>query len=177
MPYIDVDPQLPGIRALMMFKPASGAALSALAQQLLRGDSPLTPAERELIAVRVSRGNACEFCEWSHAAAARSLLDGDESGVVDEVAENGVSAGLDDRMRALLQLADLVRERGDRVSQADIDRAKSAGASEEAIHDAVLVAASFCMFNRYVDGLGAFTPPRGAYDEMGEMLATEGYVR
>ncbi len=177
MPYIDVDPKLPGIRALMDYKPASGSVLSQLAQQLLRGDSPLTTAERELIAVRVSRRNECHFCERSHAAAARALLDGDDAGVVASVAQGDFDAHMDERMQALLHIADLVAERGDRVGQEDVDRAIAAGATQEAVHDAVLVAAAFCMYNRYVDGLGAMTPPDGAYDEMGEMLATAGYVR
>lgn len=177
MAYIELDETQPGIRGLMAYKPASGQALSALAEQLLRGASPLTPAERELIAVRVSRGNECRFCERSHAAAARALLDGDADGVVASVADAGTAETLDDRMHALLRIADLVRERGDRVSEDDVSRARAAGASDEEIHDAVLVAAAFCMYNRYVDGLGALTPPDGAYDEMGAVLATAGYVR
>lgn len=176
MPHISVNEQLPGIVGLMDFKPSSGALLSQLAQQLLRGPSPLTPAERELIAVRVSRGNECRFCEWSHAAAARALLDGDSTGIVADAA-TGVATQLDGRMHALLHLADLVRQRGDQVAAADIEAARAAGADDESIHDTVLVAAAFCMYNRYVDGLAALTPPEGGYDEMGTMLATVGYVR
>jgi hypothetical protein len=42
----------------------------------------------------------------------------------------------------------------------------------------VLIAAAFCMFNRYVDGLATFTPSdEKAYDEMGQRMASEGYVR
>lgn len=178
MPHITVDEQLPGIVGLMAFKPETGALLSQLAQQLLRGPSPLTPAERELIAVRVSRGNECKFCEWSHAGAARALLDGDEAGITQRVADHAATPELDERMHALLAIADLVRERGDRVGEADIEAARAAGADDETIHDAVLVASAFCMYNRYVDGLAALTPPNGpAYDEMGQMLATVGYVR
>lgn len=177
MPHIPVDPNLPGIVSLFAFKPESGALMSALAEQLLRGESPLTPAERELIAVRVSRGNECRFCERSHAAAARALLDGDDAGIVADVADTGASSELDQRMHALLHVADRVRERGDQVTPDDIQAARDAGADDESIHDTVLVAAAFCMFNRYVDGLAALTPPEGAYDEMGQMLATAGYVR
>jgi uncharacterized peroxidase-related enzyme len=178
MPHITVDQELPGIVALMKFKPASGTLLSQLAQQLLRGESPLTPFERELIAVRVSRGNECRFCEWSHAGAARALADGDEAGLAQRVAGREPTPELDARMHALLAIADLVRERGDRVRASDIEAARAAGADDETIHDTVLIAAAFCMYNRYVDGLGAMTPPNGAaYDEMGEMLATAGYVR
>lgn len=176
MPYIQLDNDQPGIRGLMAWRPESGGPLAALAQQLLRGDSELTAAERELIAARVSRGNECAFCERSHAAAARALLDGDPDGIVDSVTSGAGHA--DARMAALLELADLVRERGDRVTQADVDAARAAGASDEQVHDTVLVAAAFCMFNRYVDGLGATTPADdAAYEPMGRMLATAGYVR
>jgi len=178
MPYIDVNNDLPGIVGLFSFRPESGKPMSALAQHLLRGESELTPAERELIAVRVSRGNDCFFCEKSHAAAARELLDGDTDGVVDNVADHGAE-GIDDlRMQALLRIADLVRKDARTVAQDDIDAARAAGASDEAIHDAVLVAAAFCMYNRYVDGLGALTPRDHAeYAPMGAMLASHGYVR
>ncbi len=176
MPFIELDNDQPGIRGLMQWRPESGRILAELAQQLLRGDSQLTSAERELIAARVSRGNECDFCEWSHAAAARALLDGDADGIVDSVVAG--DGKVDERMRALLDLADLVRERGDRVTQSDIDVARAAGASDQQVHDTVLVASAFCMFNRYVDGLGATTPgDPGAYEPMGRVLATAGYVR
>ena len=179
MPHIDTDNEIPGIRGLMTYRPESGAILSELAQQLLRGESDLTPFERELIAVRVSRGNECRYCEQSHAAAARALNHGDGDGVVDDVADHGgESEFVDARMQALLAIADCVRADARTVTPELVAAAKDAGASEQAIHDAVLVAAAFNMFNRYVDGLGAITPVgREAYEPIGEVLATAGYVR
>lgn len=176
MAYIELDNDQPGIVGLMAWRPESGTLLSSLAQQLLRGDSELTPAERELIAVRVSRGNDCEFCERSHAAAARALMGGDGEGLVEAVLQR--EPVIEPRMAALLHLADLVRVGGRNVTQADVDAARAAGASDSQVHDAVLIAAAFCMYNRYVDGLGTFAPPDTAdYAPMGELLATQGYVR
>lgn len=175
MAYIELDNDQPGIAGLMQWRPETGGPLGALAQQLLRGDSELTPAERELIAVRVSRGNECDFCERSHAAAARALMGDGGDDIVDAVLQR--EPVVEPRMAALLHLADLVRDGGGRVTQADVDAARAAGASDRQVHDAVLVAAAFCMYNRYVDGLGTFAPPEGAYESIGEHLAAQGYVR
>lgn len=177
MPFIDVNDQVPGILALLMYKPGTGEPMSAFTQALLRGPSPLTPGERELIAAYVSRGNECNFCMRSHTAATRELWEGDQH-VVDSVLAGDIEgAELTPLMQALLDIADEVRERGDRVQESSIGRARAAGASDEHIHDAVLVAAAFCMFNRYVDGLRALTPEQPeVYAQIGKRLATQGYV-
>jgi AhpD family alkylhydroperoxidase len=73
MAHINVPEGVPGIRSLVMFRPETGQYLYKLAQVLLRDESPLTPAERELIATHVSARNQCMFCMSSHAAAARVL--------------------------------------------------------------------------------------------------------
>ncbi len=67
---------------------------------------------------------------------------------------------------------------GKQVTVEDIARAREQGATDKEIHDTVLIAAAFCMYNRYVDGLATSQPADpGAYREMGKMLAHEGYVR
>jgi alkylhydroperoxidase family enzyme len=71
MAHILVPEGVPGIRSLVMFRPETGKYLYDLAQVLLRDESPLSPAERELIAAHVSSRNNCMFCMSSHAAAAR----------------------------------------------------------------------------------------------------------
>lgn len=175
MPHIDTPSQMPGIVGLMSFKPEWGSKLSELAQTMLRGDSELTPGERELIAARVSAGNECHFCMSSHAAAARELVE--DPAVVDLVITDAPT-GLTPRMDALLALADKVRIGGRGMTDVAVAEARDAGASEQDIHDTVLIAAAFCMYNRYVDGLDAVTPrDPAAYRMMGEMLATQGYVR
>lgn len=176
MAHISVSPEIPGIRSLALFRPETGKPLYALAQVLLRGPSTLTAAERELIAAYVSSLNRCRFCADSHAAAARSLF-GNEGQLVSEVLEDMEAAKITSKMRALLQIAEKVQQSGKAVSPKDMELARKEGATDKELHDTVLIAATFCMFNRYVDGLATWTPtdPK-MYDEMGERLATKGYV-
>ena len=112
----------------------------------------------------------------SHAAAARELYKENKE-VVDCVLKDLDSAGISLKLKALLRIATKARESGKAVTQADIDEARKHGADERDIHDTVLIAATFSMFNRYVDVLGTLTPEDpGSYDEMGKRLATIGYV-
>jgi uncharacterized peroxidase-related enzyme len=174
MAHIHVPEGVPGIRSLVMFRPETGKPLYELAQVLLREESSLTPAERELIAAHVSSRNDCMFCMSSHAAAARCLL-GDERDVVDEVLRDPARADLSGKMKALLHIAGQVQISGKAVTEADIATARAEGANDREIHDTVLIAAAFCMFNRYVDGLASWTPTDpAAYEEMGKRMA-KGY--
>lgn len=159
-----------------MFRPETGKHLYQLAQVLLRDPSPLSPAERELIAAHVSARNACVFCMSSHAAAARELYR-DERDVVDCVIHGKDHPGLSLKMKALLNIAGKVQQSGKLVSADDVAEARKHGAEDRDIHDTVLIAATFSMFNRYVDGLASFTPEDpAAYEPMGKRLAAVGYV-
>ena len=150
--------------------------LSGLAEVLLRGPSSLTPGERETIAAYVSRGNECHFCCQSHAAAARAHL-GEQRGLVDQVLADATTAQVSPKMKALLAIADKVRRDGRLVKTEDVEQARAEGADDQAIHDTVLIAAAFCMFNRYVEGLGTWAPQDPAdYVEMGIRLAEKGYT-
>ncbi len=176
MAHIAVPEGVPGIRSLALYRPETGQHLYALAQVLLRDDSPLSPAERELIATHVSARNNCNFCMSSHAAAARELYEKDRD-VVDCVINNEDTEKLSPKMKALLNIAGKVQQSGKKVTQEDVDEAKKHGAGDRDIHDTVLIAATFSMFNRYVDGLATLTPtdPK-EYEPMGKRLATMGYV-
>ena len=176
MAHIAVPEGVPGIRSLVMFRPETGKHLYDLAQVLLRGSSPLTPAERELIVTHVSARNKCTFCMSSHAAAARELF-GDRHQVVDCVIHGEHTDLLSDKMKALLNIAGKVQQSGKLVTNEDIAAAREHGAEDLDIHDTVLIAATFSMFNRYVDGLASLTPadPK-EYEPMGKRLATMGYV-
>lgn len=168
MPHIQIREGLPGIIGLLDYKPPTGGRLSAFIQQLLRGDSPLTPAEREAIAAHVSWLNSCEFCARSHQSAARHLGHTTPPSTPEP----------DPKLAALLQLATDVATGGRYVTEEHVAAAREVGASDEAIHDAVLVASAFCMLNRYVDGLATVTPDdEREYDEMGAVLAAVGYDR
>ena len=79
-------------------------------------------------------------------------------------------------MDALLNIAGKVQESGKKVMQEDVDAARNAGAGDMDIHDTVLIAATFSMFNRYVDGLNSFTPENNEdYVEMGKRMVERGY--
>lgn len=176
MAHINVPEGVPGIRSLVMFRPETGKHLYDLAQVLLRDLSPLTPAERELIAAHVSARNNCTFCMSSHAAAARELF-ADKREVVDCVIHGQESELLSNKMKALLRIAGKVQESGRLVTDADVEEARRHGAVDRDIHDTVLIAATFSMFNRYVDGLASLTPTDPIeYEPMGKRLATMGYV-
>jgi uncharacterized peroxidase-related enzyme len=175
MAHINVEEGVSGIRSLVLFRPETGKPLYELAQVLLRGPSTLTEAERELIAAYVSHLNDCMFCRNSHAAASRCLYGGQEA-IVDDVLKNMQRSKVSDKLKALLHIASRVTIQGKEVKPVDIILAKTLGADDREIHDTVLIAAAFSMFNRYVDGLATLTPTDDAtYAEMGKRMA-KGYV-
>lgn len=177
MAHIDLPEGLPGIVGPLHAYPRTARHLGGLAQELLRGESTLTPGERELIAAYVSSENDCFFCNNSHSAAARHLL-GDDADVVEQVKRGVDAARLSDKMKALLTIAGKVQQGGRRVTDDDVARARAHGATDQEIHDTVLIAAAFCMYNRYVDGLATWAPDDAAmYDQHGAELATQGYAR
>ncbi|MFC5411647.1 carboxymuconolactone decarboxylase family protein [Larkinella bovis] len=175
MAYIHVPEGVPGIRSLVMYRPDTGQHLYALAQALLRNESPLSEAERELIATFVSAENDCNFCAGSHAAAARFLL-GPDKILVDQVLADYRTAPISDKLKALLTIAKRVQQDARTVSDELVAEARHHGATDRDIHDTVLIAATFCLFNRYVDGLATLTPDASAYEAMGERMGTIGYV-
>ena len=177
MPHIDLPDGVPGIRGPLNKYPDTAQPLLQLAQTLLRDDSTLSAGERELIATHVSKRNECVFCASSHGAAAKHLLHDDFS-LVQQVWDDFEAAPISDKLKALLNIAGKVQKSGREVSDADVQRARGEGATDKEIHDTVLIAAAFCMYNRYVDGLATVAPQElTAYDEMGAVMAEEGYTR
>ncbi|MBK9168202.1 MAG: peroxidase-related enzyme [Bryobacterales bacterium] len=176
MPFISLEDGLPGMRSLQTFRPETAGPLNELANILLRGANSLSPAERELIGTVVSAGNDCVYCQSIHGAVAACHFGGDND-LVEQAKRDPEAAPLPEKMRALLHLAGLVRLGGKHVTGETVERARAAGATDLEIHDTVLIAAAFCMFNRYVDGLGTWAPEDpGFYRERGEYLARAGYA-
>jgi uncharacterized peroxidase-related enzyme len=176
MPHIKLQPDVPGIRSLFVFRPEIGATLCALAQTLLHDPHPtLSAGERELIAAYVSSLNTCKFCTNSHSAIARHQL-GEDAGIVKQVITDLETAEISSKMKALLKIAAKVQSGGKNVTTADVESARKEGATDIEIHDTVLIAAAFCMYNRYVDGLDTWQPDNGEqYDKMGAQRVREGY--
>jgi uncharacterized peroxidase-related enzyme len=173
--HIELDENVPGLPSLLRFRPETAGPLTALAEALLRGPSPLPPGERELIAAYVSELNGCRFCASSHGACAAVQLPGGMT-LVQQVHADPEAAPVSAKLRALLGIAAAVQRGGNEVGAEHVAAARDAGATDVEIHDTVLIAAAFCMYNRYVDGLDTSAPEDpAAYARMAERLVADGY--
>jgi uncharacterized peroxidase-related enzyme len=177
MAYILVPDGQPGIRGLMAFRPETAKPLNALVDVLLSGNEGLTAGERELIATYVSAQNDCYYCQTIHGAVAAAHLNGDEA-LVKKVKLDFEHADVSEKLKALLVIAGKVQQGGKNVTAEDVEKARALGAGDLEIHDTVLIAAAFCMYNRYVDGLGTWQPrDEELYRQRGIWIAREGYVQ
>jgi uncharacterized peroxidase-related enzyme len=175
MAHIDMPEKLPGISGAFAFRPETAKPMRELAHILLHEPNSLTSAERELIATYVSSLNDCYFCQASHGAAAACHL-GDNGDTVGKVKTDPALAPISEKLKRLLRIAAKVQQGGKQVSESDVQAARACGATDTEIHDTVLIAAAFCTFNRYVDGLATWQPHDDAlYQQMGVHLAREGY--
>jgi uncharacterized peroxidase-related enzyme len=182
MPHIQlpVAPELgrefPGIVGPMTYRPETAAPINELVNILLRGESTLSPGERELIATHVSWRNDCFFCQTIHGAVAAAQLNHDEE-LVQTVKTDWMNANISSKLKALLNIAAKVQQDGKLVSEDDVTAARREGATDREIHDTVLIAAVFCMCNRYVDGLATWAPrDLNIYRGRAEEIVQHGYV-
>jgi uncharacterized peroxidase-related enzyme len=176
MPHIQLPEGLQGIRGPMAFRPETAKPLNELAEVLLHAPNSLMPAERELIATYVSYLNDCYFCQTVHGAIAAAHLDGDED-LVRRVKADFKHADISEKLKSLLVIAGKVQRGGKNVTAQDVEAARKLGATDIEVHDTVLIAAAFCMYNRYVDGLATWQPEDEAlYRERGKKTAKEGYI-
>ncbi|MFI5153615.1 MAG: carboxymuconolactone decarboxylase family protein [Chitinophagales bacterium] len=176
MAFIQLNNPLPGITGLLENSIDTAAPIRELTQILLRGENTLTPLERELIATIVSYRNQCHFCTKAHAATVVAL--GGTQELLDALYREIETAPVSDKMKSLLIIGSKIQESGKSVSKEHFDNAKNKGATDREIHDTVLIAALFCLYNRYVDGLGTYCPEDPAYyKKLASRLVTIGYDR
>jgi uncharacterized peroxidase-related enzyme len=176
MPHIALNSAEPGIRGLLRYRPETARPLSELTEVLLRGPGTLARGERELIAAYVSALNDCRYCSSSHSACAAAQLPGGMA-LVQQVRADPASAPVSAKLKALLAIASAVAQSGRAVTAEQVAGARAAGATDMEIHDTVLIAAAFCMFNRYVDGLATIAPDDPALDAAGaQRLVMQGYL-
>ncbi|HEV2273645.1 MAG TPA: peroxidase-related enzyme [Acidobacteriaceae bacterium] len=167
--------EFPGIVGPMTFRPETAAPINELVNLLLRGESTLAPGERELIATHVSWRNDCFFCQTIHGAVAAAQLNHDEK-LVQQAKTDWLHADLSPKLKALLNIAGKVQQGGKHVTEEDVASARRLGATDREIHDTVLIAAVFCMCNRYVDGLGTWAPlDQEIYRERAAKIVEHGY--
>jgi uncharacterized peroxidase-related enzyme len=175
MPHIPLDENLPGITGLLNYRQDTALPIRQLTQLLLRGESTLTEGERELIATVTSHGNQCKFCTAAHTAAADALLG--ERETAETVKNDPENAPVSAKMKQLLEIARRVQADARKVSNTLVERARQAGATDMEIHDTVLIASLFCLYNKYVDGLASVTPTDPAfYDRLANILKNNGYL-
>lgn len=177
MAHIDLGNDLPGIRGLMAYSPATARPLNELAELLLRDDdNTLSRGERELIGAYTSYLNDCFFCQNVHGSLAQHYLQCDMA-FIDRIKENYPAAPIPEKLKSLLSIAASVQRGGKNVTAEQVEKARSLGATDREIHDTVLIAAAFSMYNRYVDGLGTQAPKdRQFYIDRAPRRAAEGYL-
>jgi uncharacterized peroxidase-related enzyme len=176
MAHIQLPEGLPGIRGAMAFRPETAKPLNELVEILLHSPNSLSPGERELIATYVSSENDCYYCQTIHGAIAAASLNDDEA-LIKKVKHDFQNAAISNKLKALLVIAGQVQKSGKHVTDAAVAHARQLGATDMEIHDTVLIAAAFCMYNRYVDGLDTLQPRDEAmYRERGKRIVHDGYV-
>jgi uncharacterized peroxidase-related enzyme len=175
MPHIPLSPDLPGITGLLDYRKDTAMPIRQLTQILLRGESSLSEGERELIATVTSQGNQCQFCTAAHSAASDFFFGEKETSRA--VKQNLSAAPVSGKMKALLEIAKAVQADARTVSGTMVSKARAEGATDREIHDTVLIAALFCLYNKYVDGLATVTPEAPAfYEKLAGILGTKGYL-
>jgi uncharacterized peroxidase-related enzyme len=177
MTFINLENDLPGIRGLMAYSAETGKALNELAEILLHDDNnTLSRGEREMIGAYVSSENDCFYCQNVHGALAQHYFNCDMR-FIDDIKKDYQSTSISPKLKALLSIAGSVQKGGRYVTSEQIEHAKNLGATDKEIHDTVLIAAAFCMFNRYVDGLNTWAPQdRQVYVDRAPMRAKDGYA-
>ena len=180
MAHIKLPAEIPGIGAAFAFRPETAKPMRELAHILLfkpGEDAGLSSRDRELIASYVSARNNCYFCQTSHGAAAAHHSGGSME-LVEAVCDNPETADISARLKALLVIAAHVQGDAKTVTSEMVERAREEGATDLELHDTVLIAAAFCMYNRYVDGLATWQPrTMEMYQTMGKRLAENGYAQ
>jgi uncharacterized peroxidase-related enzyme len=175
MPHIPLDENLPGITGLLNYRQDTALPIRQLTQMLLRGESTLTEGERELIATVTSQGNQCEFCTAAHTAAADAFYGEHETAEI--VKSDPENAPVSRKMKYLLEIARRVQADARTVSTELVENARKEGATDLEIHDTVLIAALFCLYNKYVDGLASVTPTEPAfYNRLATIFKNNGYL-
>jgi uncharacterized peroxidase-related enzyme len=168
-------PSMPNASLIHVFRayPELARPLHVFAQQLMRGPSPFTEGEREVLAAYVSRLNHCAFCEASHNAVA--VLYGYDGTLIEQLVLDLAHANVAERLKPVFRYVRKLTLLPDQVDQADVTALYEAGWDETAVTHAALVCAFFSFMNRWVDGLGI--PSDAAVVQIAaDMLHQKGYA-
>ncbi len=182
MPHISLPAEIPGIGAAFAFRPKTANPMRELAHILLFEPGSDASLNSTLMTVSSSRATSLHAttatsCQTSHGAAAAAHPGGSPE-LVAAVCDDPDTAAISDKLKALLKIAACVQADAKTVTPVMIQGARDHGATDLEIHDTVLIAAAFSMYNRYVDGLSTWQPRNDEmYRTMGQQLAQQGYAR
>jgi uncharacterized peroxidase-related enzyme len=172
MPKLRSLPEQPVMRDLYRTYPASCRPLGELTEAAMRGPSPFTQGQRELIAAYVSGLNACTYCHGTHVAVAAAC--GVAPDLFKALLADIETTPVDTRMKPILRYARKLTLSPARMTEADAAAVYDAGWGDDALYSTVLVTALFNLYNRMVDGVG-LALPEGYEAEAAKRLSTKGY--
>lgn len=142
-------------------------------QTVMRGESSLSPGERELIAAYVSGLNACDYCYGAHQAIAVDL--NVDLKLLEAILTDLAQAPIEERLRPVFALVRKLTLNPSKITKVDIDAVLETGWDEQAIEDVISVCALFNFLNRLVDGYGLKLPDREQLAAMAKMINDRGY--
>jgi uncharacterized peroxidase-related enzyme len=159
-------------RVAFYHKDFLGAPLGAWTQAAMRGPSPWSVAERELMACMVAKWNACAFCVGAHGAVAAKEM---QRAPVDKVISDFRTAPISERLKSALTFLEVMTLRPEDMKAEHTRAALGAGVSREALSDAIAIGALFGIITRYADALDFAMPTPEEFDRAANMLLKRGY--
>jgi uncharacterized peroxidase-related enzyme len=159
-------------RVAFYHKDFLGAPLGAWTQAAMRGPSPWSVAERELMACMVAKWNACAFCVGAHGAVAVKEM---QRAPVDKVISDFRTAPISERLKSALTFLEVMTLRPEDMKAEHARAALGAGVSREALSDAIAIGALFGIITRYADALDFAMPTPEEFDRAANMLLKRGY--
>jgi len=171
MSFLSYSRNFQGVGDIFMHDPARYLPFVQLLDNVMSAESELSKAQREMIALYVSRLNDCHYCVDSHSGVLAGLET--DADLVHSLA-NRSTEHLDDRLRAVFTFAHKLALEPGSLSEADIDAVRSAGWSDQTIEDTMCVVATFAFLNRLVDGFG-IVGSDDHFQQVGGMVSQQGY--
>jgi len=173
MPFFPSLPEDATTKQVFIAHPEIYSHWARVSEAILRGPSPLTPAQRELTGAYVSSLNACQYCYGGHRAAAE--LFGIAPEAIDGLIHDLATALVDSQLRPIFAFVKKLTLTPTRMTQADADAVFAAGWDEAALHSAIAVCCVVSFMNRLVDGHG-IEADRASFTERGRKHVEMGYV-
>jgi uncharacterized peroxidase-related enzyme len=146
--------------------------LDKASQEIMRGKSNFTNAQKEVFAAYVSGLNACSFCYGSHAAVAKNF--GVDTNTIEALIEDIDTAPVNENEKSLYKYLKKLTQSPSKLIERDAEAVFQAGWSEKDLQDVILIGCLFNFYNRLLDGHG-IKGSSAIYKFGGEHLHKNGY--